>query len=371
MAARLRHQSHDLAVPVGMFLIGRGADCALALDDVLVSRRHAAVRVADDGSAVLEDLNSRNGVFLNGVRVQKPEQLRDGDLIRIGSQDICFYNVDDGDGSGSVLRATRVTLQYIPHIDALQAMDAASPLSTVPVTEPDPIAAPPPPPSSRMAGPPPPSARSAPSAPPPSASPSSAPSPSAPPPSAPISAKPSSRVPLVMSNPVVRELPSLLADDVDESTSISSSPLTAGGGKASAGLAIIGSVADKALALGRVEEAERILQRSLQDILARAQPKGEIEPDVAERAAMFALRLAAGTGRGAWIDYVFQLYTKLRALPPGRLVDELYSAVRKVKSTDKGVRQAYTACLKQISSGFGPAERFVQQRIESFERWAP
>jgi hypothetical protein len=122
--------------------------------------------------------------------------------------------------------------------------------------------------------------------------------------------------------------------------------------------------------MGRADEAERILQRALTDVLARA-PKGEIPTDLAEMAVAYALRLAAATGRGAWVNYTFELYTTLRLLLPARLVDELYAVARKVKSTDKAALRAYTACLRELSSGFGPAERFIQQRIESFERWAP
>ncbi|MFT3766570.1 MAG: FHA domain-containing protein [Minicystis sp.] len=314
MAARLQHLLHDIAMPAGTFLIGRGADCQLALDDVLVSRRHASIRVAEDGASVLEDLGSRNGVFLNGVRIVKPAPLHDGDLIRIGSQDICFYNASDADAP-SAPRATRVTMQYIPSIDA----------ASVPPPEPEPE----------------------------------------------ISSAPSGRLPPTAPTPSVDQLQPFEPDDPGDATTIAASPLGAGGvARMVTGLTIIGSVADKALALGRAEEADRILSRSLADILSRAS-KSEVDAELAERAATYALRLAVGTGRGAWIDYVFQLYTQLRVLLPARLVDELYAAVRKVKSTDKAVLRAYTNCLKQISGGFGPAERFVQQRIEGFERWAP
>jgi predicted component of type VI protein secretion system len=339
MAARLQHQLHDLAMPEGTFLIGRGADCHLALDDVLVSRRHAAIQVAADGSAVLEDLGSRNGVFLNGAKVEKSARLQDGDLIRIGSQDICFYHVSDSAlHPASAPRAARVTMQAIPRADleaALAAMDVE-----------------PPPPSSSAA--------------PPSA-PVSAPV------SAPLSTPaPSSRgLPPTVPSPVIHEMRLFDPSDPDEATTISSSSLGVGGpGRLVTGLTIIGSVADKALALGRAEEAERILQRSLVDVQMRA-AKGEVDAELAERAAGYAVRLATGTGRGSWIDYVFQLYTTLRWLLPGRLVDELYAGVRKVKATDKAVLRAYTSCLRQISGNFGPAERFVQQRIESLERWAP
>lgn len=355
MAARLSHLLHDIAVPAGRFLIGRGTDCQLSLDDPLVSRRHAVVAVGDDGLATVADLGSRNGVFLNGVRVEKPEPLRDGDVIRIGSQDICYYDALDSRPS-SAPRAARVTMQQIPMLDFSTDDGLAS--------SPRPRFAEPPP------APPPPSSPSSPAADQPDARPRADAAPaSSPAADVPPSAKPSQRgLPPSIPMPAIRELRPLEPDDPEEATTIASGAFAAA--RLGGGLSIIGSVADKALALGRADEAERILQRSLTDVLARA-AKGDVDADMAERAASYAMRLAAGTGRGAWVDYIFQLYTALRALPPGRLVDELYAAVRKVKHTDKSVLRAYTACLKEISGGFGPAERFVQQRIEGFERWAP
>ncbi len=135
-------------------------------------------------------------------------------------------------------------------------------------------------------------------------------------------------------------------------------------------LSLIGGLADKALALGRADEAERILQRALAEALLKAQRK-ELPAEFAEKAAFYAARLAAGTGKGTWVTYVFELYATLRALMPGRLVDELYAVMRKVKSIDRVMLRAYLTCLREIAHGFGPAERFVQQRIEGFERWAP
>lgn len=343
MAARLQHLLHDIAVPTGRFLIGRGTDCQLSLDDPLVSRRHAVIAVAADGRATVEDLGSRNGVFLNGVRVDKPERLDDGDVIRIGSQDICYYDTLDSRPS-SAPRAARVTMQQIPMLDFSTEDGFARPRT--------PELAPPPPSAPVLA-----------------LSPEPLP-PSSPAGDVPSSSKPSQRgLPATLAMPAIRDLRPLDPDDPEESTTIAAGGFAASG-RLGGGLAIIGSVADKALALGRAEEAERILSRSLSDLLSRA-PRGDVDAEVAERAAAYAMRLAAATGRGAWVDYVFQLYTATRALPPARLVDELYAVVRKVKHTDKSVLRAYTACLKEISASFGPAERFVQQRIEGFERWAP
>lgn len=64
--------------------IGRGRAADLVLPDPEASRVHARVRLGADGAAV-EDLGSKNGVRLNGVRIDRgPQSLRPGDELTVG-----------------------------------------------------------------------------------------------------------------------------------------------------------------------------------------------------------------------------------------------------------------------------------------------
>lgn len=56
----------------------------IALDDALVSRRHLRVSPSER-DAVVEDLGSRNGTFVNGNEVHAPTRLTPGDQIVVGS----------------------------------------------------------------------------------------------------------------------------------------------------------------------------------------------------------------------------------------------------------------------------------------------
>ncbi len=132
-------------------------------------------------------------------------------------------------------------------------------------------------------------------------------------------------------------------------------------------LALIGGLAEKNLTLGRADEAERILSRSLREVLLKARTREEVRPELAEKAAFYASRLAQATGRGLWVDYIFELYALLGSLLPAKLVDELYTVMRKVKSVDKALIANYTATLKK-NDHLGPSERFIRQRIEGLER---
>ena len=67
------------------FLIGRQGENNLVLRDNRISRSHARISV-DNGSYVVEDLESRHGVFVNGQRVQR-HLLKDGDRIDFGFPD--------------------------------------------------------------------------------------------------------------------------------------------------------------------------------------------------------------------------------------------------------------------------------------------
>ena len=64
------------------FLIGRGEDCDLVIQDRQVSRHHARIRNTKDGY-LLEDLGSKNGTHVNGSLLNEPVILQDGDEIKV------------------------------------------------------------------------------------------------------------------------------------------------------------------------------------------------------------------------------------------------------------------------------------------------
>jgi hypothetical protein len=90
---RLRFLLQEFDLPRGITVIGRSLDCNLTIEDPLVSRQHASIIVDDEGGSV-EDMGSRNGVRVNGLQVRGATPLRDGDRVRIGTQDFVFCRVD-------------------------------------------------------------------------------------------------------------------------------------------------------------------------------------------------------------------------------------------------------------------------------------
>ena len=92
-AFRLIWGDRAIALREGENILGREPEAAVCLNVTSVSRRHARIVVAGD-HATLEDLESKNGTFLQGEAVTKPRRLSDGDCVRIGTVEMTVRNVD-------------------------------------------------------------------------------------------------------------------------------------------------------------------------------------------------------------------------------------------------------------------------------------
>ncbi len=85
-ALRWGTTGHDLSADVT--LIGRNKRCDVVLPDPNVSRRHAEVRREGDEYVII-DLDSTNGVLLNGKEVKRA-RLADGGRLTLGTSDLRF-----------------------------------------------------------------------------------------------------------------------------------------------------------------------------------------------------------------------------------------------------------------------------------------
>jgi pSer/pThr/pTyr-binding forkhead associated (FHA) protein len=77
--------------------IGRLAGCEVALTwDSEVSRAHALLEQVG-GAWTVEDRGSSNGTLVNAARINGPQVLRDGDVVRIGRTQLIFHAAGDDD----------------------------------------------------------------------------------------------------------------------------------------------------------------------------------------------------------------------------------------------------------------------------------
>lgn len=79
------HAGKEIAIVTDKFVIGRSDECQLRPKSDSISRRHCVVAVRD-GRVLAQDLNSRNGTFVNDNRLppDKAKVLKAGDHLRVG-----------------------------------------------------------------------------------------------------------------------------------------------------------------------------------------------------------------------------------------------------------------------------------------------
>jgi DNA-binding winged helix-turn-helix (wHTH) protein len=87
---RLRWAEGRALLTDGTHVLGRDPDLDLFVDSPGVSRRHARITISG-AAAIIEDLDSKNGTFVAGRCLEAPIQLKDGDVIRLGSVELSFY----------------------------------------------------------------------------------------------------------------------------------------------------------------------------------------------------------------------------------------------------------------------------------------
>jgi len=292
---RLRYQSTDLEMPLGDFVIGRSSDCSLAVDDPLVSRRHAVLRVTVD-AVFAEDLGSRNGISVNGERAVGAQQLKHQDRVTIGSQELVLLEVGlrdrDRRPTGLMLVCPSCRLPVPPD-------DARCPHCGT-VTQPE---------------------------------------------STGRQTMELTHSPLAMPPGIVEE----------ETRRVSAFQLLAG-------------IADKALALGRPDDAERILSNLLGEFLQKAQAGRPGSDDSVRDAVRYALRLADLTAKPRWVDWVFQIHQTIDRLMTAETIDALYALVRKVKHPGGRIITEYVQAMQKKADTFSPRDKFIFQRLAGLER---
>lgn len=265
----LRQGVTEIRLDRPVLVIGRSTACEVQLTSGLVSRRHARLTLSQLGVNV-EDLGSRNGVYVNSVRVSGSVRLKPGDRLSVGDEVLYFGEIDEPNGESASETSDTVTSLVPPRV----------------------------------------------------------------------------------------QRDSFIDDDVAVAT------------RSADVFQLLASVVDKALALGRGEEAERVIATHLQAALADAVAGRDVSLDIARTAAGYAVKLAGATGKALWMDHAVKLYSTLGLVLPLALVDEMYVLLRRVRGLDISVLRTYTESLKGRAQELAPAERFVLQRLLGLERLA-
>lgn len=92
--------AYEITEPV--IMLGRNETNHIVLSVDLVSRVHAMI-YEKDGIYYVRDLQSRNGTYLNGERIEEDTALHDGDTVKVGF-DLTFRMGDDPPGGRAQTR---------------------------------------------------------------------------------------------------------------------------------------------------------------------------------------------------------------------------------------------------------------------------
>ncbi len=86
-------KTYDLGLN-GMLSVGRQSANDIVVSDEQVSRRHAEIKGVT-GGAMVTDLGSSNGTFVNGARVSSPQLLKANDTLQVGTTVLRLVDTDN------------------------------------------------------------------------------------------------------------------------------------------------------------------------------------------------------------------------------------------------------------------------------------
>jgi two-component system response regulator AtoC len=111
----------------GMVLVGRSPEADLRIDRTPISRKHARL-IISDGEVQIEDLQSHNGVRVNGERIEGTRLLASGDVLTVGDATLVLRCEQPGDRR-EILDLGRLRQQLTAEIQ--RALDCGRELSVL------------------------------------------------------------------------------------------------------------------------------------------------------------------------------------------------------------------------------------------------
>ncbi|HVZ93804.1 MAG TPA: FHA domain-containing protein [Phycisphaerales bacterium] len=83
-------------------IVGRDEGATVQINDVKVSRKHLQIRLVDSGSYVALDMKSANGSRLNGEPISGEVELKDHDVLEVGTSKLAFSTTDFPDRESAI-----------------------------------------------------------------------------------------------------------------------------------------------------------------------------------------------------------------------------------------------------------------------------
>ncbi|MDR1383213.1 MAG: FHA domain-containing protein [Planctomycetaceae bacterium] len=79
-----------ISINLPKFFIGRAEDCHLKPKSELISRYHCAIITESGGYVAIRDMQSKNGIYVNGERIYGEKEVKTGDKLVVGPLEFEF-----------------------------------------------------------------------------------------------------------------------------------------------------------------------------------------------------------------------------------------------------------------------------------------
>ena len=126
-------------------------------------------------------------------------------------------------------------------------------------------------------------------------------------------------------------------------------------------------LADKTLALGRPDEAERILSVPFGELMKELHKGAVADATVLGRFSVYALRLAIDLQKASWVEWILDAYGMSKVLIPAALIDELLVVAPKLKHLRRARVLEYVRAMAAAQT-LTANERFLLQRLEGLAK---
>lgn len=94
LVALMGQHGQSVVIVESDMILGRWRGCDIRLDDSGLSRKHVRFYLMD-GRWYVEDMGSRNGTIVNGIKLHRPHALSDGDRIQLGTNTVFRASLQD------------------------------------------------------------------------------------------------------------------------------------------------------------------------------------------------------------------------------------------------------------------------------------
>lgn len=101
----------------GLCIVGRDTSCHITIPDMTVSRQHASILLDEQGRYVLQDLQSGNGTYVNGICIETTV-INPNDIITIGDFTLTFFEEEAPGGELKIVSDSGKLNQIRDTIDA-------------------------------------------------------------------------------------------------------------------------------------------------------------------------------------------------------------------------------------------------------------